>query len=303
MTSELPLVTIGLPVFNSEKTIKRALDSLLAQTYPNFEIMISDNCSTDKTVEICKTYVERDNRIKLNLNKENLGVIANFRIVHKKAKGKYFMWAGSDDYWEPEFVKTLVNELESDPTAGVAQCAVRRENPDGSLKDIIKFNKNYNTSKLSHWQVTLKLLSPRKEIRLLKYNLFIYGLFKYEAISDTLDAENDVLSSYGERAFLAPVALAHKFRYVDEILFSKTVHTESVSIRYPNDEYKQTSKEMTYLKFYLKYYYKVMVCITKYSKIPLQRKFFVLFFLYAIIWRFASKQKKKVRKALYGKSA
>lgn len=301
MSSDFPLVSIGLPAFNEEKTIARALDSLLAQTYPNFEIIISDNCSTDKTVQICKVYAEKDNRITLNINKKNLGINANFWIVHNKGNGKYFMWAGADDYWEPEFLKTLVNKLESDSTAGVALCAVRRENPDGSLKDIIRFDGKYNPGKLSHWQVAIKLLSPREQIQLLKYNLFICGLFKYEAISDIFAVGNDILS-YGERAFLILVALAHKFRYVNEILFAKIVHRESFRNRHPNDEFVQTKRQLTYWQYYLKYYYRIMVCIAKCSNIPLRRKSFVLIFLYWITLRFAYRQKKKVRKALYGKN-
>ena len=301
MTSALPLVTIGLPVFNTEETIASAFDSLLAQTYSNFEIVVSDNCSTDRTAEICKIYVEKDNRINLSINKENLGIAANFRIVHRKGSGKYFMWAAGDDYWEPEFLKTLVEELESDPSVGVALCAVRRENPDGTLKDIIKFDGRYNPGQLSHWQVASRLLSPREQIKLLKYNQFMYGLFKYEAVSDTFAAGNDILS-YGERAFLVLVALTHKFRYVDEILFSREVHTEAFSVRYPNDGYKQTKREMSYFRYYLKYYYKLMQCIIRYSDIPLRRKFFVLYFLYYITHRVARKQKKKMRKVLYGKS-
>ena len=171
--SDLPLVSIGMPVFNEEKTISRALDSLLLQTFPNFEVIISDNCSSDKTVELCKNYAEKDKRISLNRNKINLGIVANFQIVHRKSSGKYFMWAAGDDYWEPEFLRRLVNELESDRAAGVAFCAVRRENTDGSFKDIIRFNGRKNPNKLSHWQLASRLLSPRKKIRLLKYNQFI----------------------------------------------------------------------------------------------------------------------------------
>jgi glycosyltransferase involved in cell wall biosynthesis len=301
MSSDLPLVSIGLPVFNEEKTITRALDALLAQTYPNFEIIISDNCSIDKTAQICKVYAKKDNRIKLNINEENLGINTNFRLVHQNASGKYFMWAGADDYWEPEFLKTLVNELESDSTAGVALCAVRRENPDGSLIDIIRFDGEYDPGKLSHWQVAIKLLSPREQIQLLKYNLFICGLFKYEVISDIFEVGNDILS-YGERAFLILAALAHRFRYVNEILFSKTVHRESFRNRHPNDEFVQTKRQLTYWQYYMKYYYTIMLYIAKCSNIPLKRKSFVFIFLYWITLRFAYRQKKKVKKTLNRKN-
>ena len=301
MKYEFPLVSIGLPVYNEEKMISRAIDSLLAQTYRNFEIMISDNCSSDKTAEICQAYAAKDNRIKLNLNKKNLGINTNFRIVLENGRGKYFMWAAGDDYWEPEFLKTLVTELELDSTAGVALCAVRRESPDGNIKDIIRFDGKYNPGKLSHWQVALKLLSPREQTQLLKYNLFICGLFKYEAVSEIFAAGNDILS-YGERAFLTPVALAHKFLYVNKILFSKTVHRESFRNRHPNDEFVKKKRQLSYWQYTLKYYYKIMVCITKSSDIPLKRKTFVIIFFYWVLLRFFHRQNKKIQKALHGKN-
>ncbi len=301
MTAALPLVSIGLPVLNAEKKIMRALEALLAQTYLNFEIVVSDNCSSDKTAQICKAYAEKDNRIKLSINKKDLGIIANFKIVHKKANGKYFMWAGADDYWEPEFIKTLVNALESDPMAGVAQCAVRRVNPNGSLKDIIRFDEKHNRSRLSHWQIAFNLLSPNKQIVYQKYNLFIYGLFRHEAISEAFKIENEIFN-YKERALLVLVALAYKFRYVDEVLFSKTVNPEPFSTRYPNDQYTQSKKDTGYLNYWWAYYNKLIICITRYSKIPLQRKPFVLFFSYWMVQRFFYKQKKRLRKALYGKN-
>ena len=301
MTSEFPLVSIGIPVFNEEKTIARALDSLLTQSFRNFEIIVSDNCSTDKTAEICKIYAKKHDRIKLNLNMKNLGIIANFQIVHRKASGKYFMWAAGDDYRDPECLKRLVNELELDPAAGVAFCAVRRENTDGSLKDIIRFDGRNNPNRLSHWQLASRLLSPRKKIRLLKYNQFIYGLFRYDIIDDILAIEDNILT-YGDRTFVALAALACRFRYVDQVLFYKTVK-EPFRVRHPNESYRQPKKENPYLEYYLHYYYKLSQYIIKCSKIPLKRKFFVLFLFYWMSFRYMHKQKKKMRKLFYGKNA
>ena len=210
------------------------------------------------------------------------------------------MWAAGDDYWKPEFIKTLVNELESDPTVGVAQCAIKRENPDGSLKDIIRFDEKYNTSRFSHWKVAIKLLSPNRQIKSQKYNLFIHGVFKYKVVNDILDLENEVLK-YRERSFLAPISLAYKFVFIDKLLFIKMVK-EDYKIRHPEEELIKTKRETGYLKYWSKCYYKIMVCIIKYSHIPLPRKFFVLFFPYWMCWRFAYKQKKRVKRLFYGEN-
>jgi glycosyltransferase involved in cell wall biosynthesis len=291
MNYEYPLVSIGMPVYNSEKTIDRALDSLLTQDYPNIEIIVSDNSSTDKTADLCKKYAKRDDRIKFNINEKNLGVNANFWIVYKKAVGKHFMWAGGDDYWEPEFIKTLVKELESDPGIGVALCAVRREYPDGSLKDIIQFNGRYNPNNLSNTQITANLLTPNKQIKLMKYNLFICGLFNYQAINEALPAGDDTFK-YGERAFLSQLALAYRFRYVDKVLFVKTIQRTSYHERHPNDEYAQDLKRFVYWR----YYPKIIVWTYKSTKIPRKNKLFILTILYFIAYGFVHKRKKKFLK-------
>ena len=236
MTTNIPLVSIGCPVYNSEKTISRALQSLLSQTYPNIEIIISDNSSEDRTVDICNKYVEKYNRVTLSINKSNLGINKHFKIVYKKASGKSFMWAAADDFWAPEFIKTLVDELESKDKPGVAMSALKRENPDGSLKDIIRFNKKNNSGNLSRWKIARKLLSPRKNIHLQKYNLFIHGVFRYDALRNVFNIEENILN-YKERALLFLISLSHRFIYVDKIMYSIRVQSKRFKARHPNDPY------------------------------------------------------------------
>lgn len=288
MEYQAPLVSIGMPVFNAQKYIRRALDSLLSQTYPNFEIIISDNCSEDETADICKRYAELDKRVRLSINKTNLGINANFKIVYRKALGKYFMWAACDDYWEPEFIKKLVNELESNPGAGVASCAIKREYPDGRLLDIIRFNGRDNPNNLSRFQVAAKLLGPSEQIKQLKFNLFICGLFNYEAINEALPVSENTLS-FGERAVLSPIALAYGFRYVDEVLFIKTIQEKPYWERQPEDDFIKKKRQRKYYQ----YYYGIMVWIAKSRKIPLKNKIFIFVILYFIVYRFLRKQKKK----------
>lgn len=106
-----PLVSIGMPVYNGAKFICNALDSLLAQTFTNFELIISDNASTDNTEAICKRYSESDSRIRYVRQIVNLGAIGNFQYVLDEAVGEYFMWAAYDDLRSPEFIDVLVKKL------------------------------------------------------------------------------------------------------------------------------------------------------------------------------------------------
>lgn len=99
-----PLVSIGLPVYNGETDIARALDCLLAQTFENFELIVADNASTDETERICRAYAARDSRIRYFRHAQNLGAIANFSFVLHEAVGDYFMWAAADDERAPDCV-------------------------------------------------------------------------------------------------------------------------------------------------------------------------------------------------------
>jgi glycosyltransferase involved in cell wall biosynthesis len=92
-----PLVSIGIPVFNAENTISACIESALAQNYTNFEILISDNASTDSTAEICKKYQKNDSRIRYFKQNQNIGGLSNFNFVLEASKGSYFRWLAADD--------------------------------------------------------------------------------------------------------------------------------------------------------------------------------------------------------------
>src|ERR1035437_6848500 len=98
-----PKVSIGMRVYNGGKYIRRALASLLAQTFTDFELIISDNASTDGTEAICREYAAGDPRIRYVRQGENLGAMANFRFVLNEAGGEYFMWAAHDDVRESAY--------------------------------------------------------------------------------------------------------------------------------------------------------------------------------------------------------
>ena len=106
-------VSIGLPVYNNEKTIAKTLESLMNQSYKNFELIISDDASKDKTFDICSTYQKQDVRIKCFRQEKNLGFWKNWFFVLERAKGEYFMWAEGDDVWLEDFIEKNFQFLES----------------------------------------------------------------------------------------------------------------------------------------------------------------------------------------------
>jgi glycosyltransferase involved in cell wall biosynthesis len=117
---ESPLITIGLPVYNSERYLRQSLDSLLAQTHSDFVLVISDNASTDGTAQICREYAAADPRIKYFRNATNIGNPRNFNRVFELSTTRYLKWSTADDFWEASFLERALDVMEHDST--VALC-------------------------------------------------------------------------------------------------------------------------------------------------------------------------------------
>ena len=116
---DAPTVSISLPVYNGENFIQEAIESLLAQDYDDFELVITDNQSTDRTEDICRDYAGRDRRIRYSRNGTNLGAGGNFNRGFELARGKYFKWAAHDDLISSSFLRRGVLHLEAEPDASL----------------------------------------------------------------------------------------------------------------------------------------------------------------------------------------
>lgn len=109
-----------MPVYNGERFVREAIDSLLSQSFKDFTLFISDDASTDKTKEICKNYVKKDSRVVYFRQSKNLGMFSNFKFVLDKADGEFFMMAAQDDLWDKDFLKTCIDNLENNKNLGFA---------------------------------------------------------------------------------------------------------------------------------------------------------------------------------------
>lgn len=234
MSDSQPLVSIGLPVYNGEKHIRRALDSLLAQDYKHFELIISDNASTDATSEICQHYTQYDKRIRYFRNETNQGVLWNFKRVMELASGEYFMWAAADDIWQPQFVAALVAGLQNQPHAAIAMSAVERIRPDGARYDLVKYVDRADPSRMSYLKLAMEIASGKP------YHLFIYGLYRREFLQKAFDIP-PVMG--GDRLFICQVALATQFCYVDHVFHIRQLNEHSVAVRYANETLGQTWRD------------------------------------------------------------
>jgi glycosyltransferase involved in cell wall biosynthesis len=128
-----PRVSIGLPVFNGENYLAETLDSILGQTFADFELIISDNASTDRTEAICRQYAAQDRRIRYVRNPTNLGAARNYNRAFELARGEYFKWNGHDDPLARVFLERCVEVLDRDP--GVVLCFARNRAIDERGED------------------------------------------------------------------------------------------------------------------------------------------------------------------------
>ena len=121
MNTGNPKVSVCLMTYNGAATVERALTTLLAQTCRDYELIISDDHSTDDTLAICRRLANGHAQVRFIRPERNLGAYGNMRFALSQARGKYFVWACQDDYWEPQFLEKLVAALEELPTAVGAQ--------------------------------------------------------------------------------------------------------------------------------------------------------------------------------------
>jgi glycosyltransferase involved in cell wall biosynthesis len=120
-----PLISIGIPTFNGNTGVLRTLSSIWEQDYPNLEIIISNNCSTDNTEDIILARCKNHPEIKYFIQEQNIGMIPNFEFVLRKASGKYFMWVADDDTLAPGILARYVDFLENNPEYSVVSGVIK----------------------------------------------------------------------------------------------------------------------------------------------------------------------------------
>src|ERR1700690_1115933 len=128
-----PSVSIGLFLYNGERFLEAPIESFLNQTFKDFELIISDNCSTDRSGEICRRFAAQDSRIRYYRAESNMGAGWNLKSVYFKATGKYFKWATHDDLIQPDFLRLCIDALEADDSLVAAHTLTRCIDEDGQF--------------------------------------------------------------------------------------------------------------------------------------------------------------------------
>ncbi|MGH8900411.1 MAG: glycosyltransferase family 2 protein [Egibacteraceae bacterium] len=206
-----PLVSVGVPVYNGELFLARALDSLLTQDMEDFEIVIADNASTDSTEQISRDYADRDARIRYHRNPRNLGLAKNFNLTFKLSTGKYFKWATHDDWHSSESLRLCVERLEACPSAGLCATGVAVVDEVGT--------------QVGEWIPSVDLTTtPRMRMRMLLRTLGethpMYGLLRASVLARTA-----LMRSYvgSDRTLLAHLSLLAPMVHTPAVLHYYTV--------------------------------------------------------------------------------
>ena len=151
-----PIITIGIPVYNESKFLAATIESVLNQSLAIFELIITDNCSTDNSYQIAMSYAEKDNRIKVYRHETNMGIPFNFRYSLLKATTKYFVWLGAHDMFTPDYLKNTVDYLEKNENVLMVYPNAEWIDYDG--KYISKLEEDIDTKGLSKKAALKKVL-------------------------------------------------------------------------------------------------------------------------------------------------
>jgi glycosyltransferase involved in cell wall biosynthesis len=216
-----PLISVGLPVCNAGSYIKDAIESVLAQTFDDFELIISDNASTDCTNDICRAYAGKDRRVRFFVNEQNCGIAENYNRVFGLATGKYFHWMGGDDSHDPLFLERCVAALEAHPGHVLCYSTVKVIDAHGDELCVVD-------------NAMLGTTSPctAKRLRTVMFEdpfcHTVFSLFRTATLRTT-----DLIGNFhnSDRVLVAQAALQGPFLHIPEALFFNRDHPDRYSNR------------------------------------------------------------------------
>ena len=204
-------VSIGLPVYNGENYVAEAIESLLAQTYSDFELVICDNASSDRTPQICQDYAAKDKRIRYHHNERNVGITSNFNLTFERSSGRYFKWVAHDDVHHPEFLARCLDALEKEPDAVLAFSKAEAFDSSGRTLAIHDAGLLGTDRPSRSARFGARLRAP--------YCHEMFGLIRRDALEQTR-----LMRPAADRALLAELALLGRFITVPEVLFRLRCH-------------------------------------------------------------------------------
>ena len=217
-TEAAPLVSIGLAVFNGEKYLASAIDSILSQTFTDFELVISDNASTDSTQEIAQRYAQQDNRVRYVRNRSNIGGANNENRTFELSRGKYFRLAAHDDVCHPRLIEACVAELDEHPDVVLCYTDIVEIDENGTRTGVFRLRKGTESTAVERLRGLVKR----------DYNCEpTYGLIRADVMRTVRPQQNYTDS---DRVWLCELAAKGRFAVVPEPLFCKRYHAGNIYV-------------------------------------------------------------------------
>jgi glycosyltransferase involved in cell wall biosynthesis len=218
MTGTAPPLSIGLPVKNGAGFLTSALDSLLSQSYGDFDLLVADNDSTDETEDIVREYARRDSRVTYHRHARDIGANANFNYVVRNTRGQLFKWAAADDLQHETFLRRCVDVHAADPSIAAVCTAIEHIDEEGRSLGVAQ-----DLSSASSAEPAARFAD------FIRYDYSCavsFGLLRRDLIENT----RLLLPFWGsDRVFLAELALAGRIVVIDEPLFYEREHANKLS--------------------------------------------------------------------------
>ena len=211
-----PTVTIGMPVYNGERFIAEAIKSILSQSYENFELIVCDNASQDKTQRICRQYARKDKRIRFYQNSVNMGAAFNYNRTFRLARGRYFKWAAADDILAPSFLEKCIDILQKDKSVVLSYPLTVNIDEEGSrvgvYDDRLNLTSPYAHERIKNFETNIDLCNA------------LLGLIRSEALQKT-----NIIGAYSgsDVVLLIELSLQGKIHKIPEYLFFRRDHAKN----------------------------------------------------------------------------
>ena len=220
MTNSDSMISVGMPVFNGEQFVEASIRSILDQTYPHFELIISDNASTDRTPEICQDYAVRDKRVVYTKNSRNIGAAGNYNRLFELSTGEFFRWANADDISGPELHAKCLSVLQQNSDAVLAYGKNRFIDSEGKVTEGREDNLDLQQASPSERFV--------KFYESVGFTNVIYGLMRRDAVARTALMGDGSFPS-ADINFMAELTLYGKFVEIADYLFFRRWHAGASS--------------------------------------------------------------------------
>jgi glycosyltransferase involved in cell wall biosynthesis len=216
----MPIVSIGMPLYNGEPFLASALSSILAQSYTDFELIVSDNASTDGSMDVVQAFAARDSRIRIRRSEKNLGAAANYNVLVELARGKYFKWAAHDDILAPDYLARCVEALDRNPDAVLAYPATVMIDERGTPTDEDPYDVGGLDDREPHvrFRRYMERAWPRCGCNA------VFGLIRTDLLK-----QSRLIGAYAssDKILLGELALLGRFIQLPDPLFLRREHTGS----------------------------------------------------------------------------